>query len=128
MRLIDADALEQELLAIRKRIADKAGADPTWFQTGACVGLETAGQCISKASKTDAEPVKHGKWEKVKCNNILDKAVFSRALKCSECGKCESRKRTAKFAVNKYKEAKELGNNDVLNFDNVIADFVDLQY
>lgn len=44
------------------------------------------------------------------------------------CGKCESRKRTAIFAVNKYKEAKESGNNDVLNFDNIIADFIDLQY
>ena len=78
MRLIDTDALEQKLLAIRKRIADKAGA---------CVGLETAGQCISKAPKTDAESVRHGKWKKVRCDTILDKAVFSHALKCSECGK-----------------------------------------
>ncbi len=44
------------------------------------------------------------------------------------CGKCESRKRTAGCAVNKYKEAKKSGNNDALNFDNIIADFIDLQY
>ncbi len=74
MRLIDADALEQELLAIRKRIVDKAEADLTWFQTGACVGLEAAGQCISKASTTDAVPVRRGKWLDVCC-----------AVKCSCC-------------------------------------------
>ncbi len=44
------------------------------------------------------------------------------------CGTCENRRRNAKYAVNKYKEAKESGNNDVLNFDNIIADFIDLQY
>ena len=44
------------------------------------------------------------------------------------CRKCESRRRNAKYAVNKYKEAKESGNNDVLNFDNIISDFIDLQY
>ena len=42
---------------------------------------------IQKALTIDAEIVRHGKWEKVKCNTILDKAVFSHALKCSECGK-----------------------------------------
>ncbi len=44
------------------------------------------------------------------------------------CGKCESRKRTAGCAVSKYKVAKMSGNNDALNFDNIIADFIDLQY
>ncbi|MDE7365151.1 MAG: hypothetical protein K2N27_09800 [Ruminococcus sp.] len=44
------------------------------------------------------------------------------------CGTCENRRRNAKYAVNKYKEAKESGNNDELNFDNIIADFIDLQY
>lgn len=44
------------------------------------------------------------------------------------CGKCENRRRNAGYTVNKYKEAKESGNNDALNFDSIIADFVDLQY
>ena len=44
------------------------------------------------------------------------------------CGKCESRRRNARYAVNKYKEAENAGNNDVLNFDNIIADLMNLQY
>lgn len=44
------------------------------------------------------------------------------------CGRCENRRRNAGYAVNKYREAKATGNNDVLNFDNIIADFIDLQY
>ncbi len=42
---------------------------------------------IEDAPTADAVPVKHGHWEEIKCNTILDKAVFSKALKCSECGK-----------------------------------------
>lgn len=44
------------------------------------------------------------------------------------CGNCERHRRNAGYTVNKYKEAKESCNNDVLNFDNIIADFIDLQY
>jgi len=42
---------------------------------------------IEIAPTVDAVPVKHGYWEEVKCKTILDKAVFSHTLKCSECGK-----------------------------------------
>ena len=99
MRLIDADALEQELLSIHKRIADTSGADPTCFQTGACVGLETAGQCISKASVIDAVLVKHGRWiEKRKYGyfkdlyevsytcNLCGDVVYGKHNYCSDCG------------------------------------------
>ena len=44
------------------------------------------------------------------------------------CGRCENRRRIARCTANKYKEAKESGNNDALNFENIIADFIDLQY
>ena len=96
MRLIDADALEQELLAIRKRIADKAGADPTWFQTGACVGLETAGQYISKASTTDAVPIKHGHWieKEYKYGGLMAEKMF---CICSVCGEEQIQKLDDKF-------------------------------
>lgn len=44
------------------------------------------------------------------------------------CERCESHRRTAEYVVNKYKEAKESGNNDVLDFDNIISDFTSLKY
>ena len=44
------------------------------------------------------------------------------------CGKCESRRRNATYTVNKYKEAQKSGNNDLLDFDKIISDFIDLQY
>jgi len=44
------------------------------------------------------------------------------------CERCERRRRNAVYTVNKYKKAKETGNNDVLNFDSIIGDFTDLQF
>lgn len=44
------------------------------------------------------------------------------------CEKCESHRRKARYAVDKYKTAKKLGDNYVLNFDYIIADFIDLLY
>lgn len=102
MRLIDADILEQKLLTIQKRVADKAGAELTWFKTGICVGLENAGQCVSKASTIDAVPVKHGKWIRERytyctcsiCRTEFDKDFlyftyrhnWQRPVYCPNCG------------------------------------------
>lgn len=91
MRLIDADVLEQELLAIHKRVADKAGVEPTWFQTGICVGLENAGQCVSKASMIDVVPVKHGHWieKEYEYDGLMSEKMFRT---CSVCGEEQMQK------------------------------------
>lgn len=47
---------------------------------------------IQETPTVDAVLVKHGYWKKVKCDTILDKAVFSHALQCSECGKYKFKK------------------------------------
>ena len=56
--------------------------------------------------------------------------IYTLALQALDnvCRTCESRRRRANSYVNKYENAKKIGNNDVLNFDSVIKEFIDLEY
>ncbi len=72
MRLIDADELEQELIALQERVACEEGVN-----SYAYAALKCAGACVINAPTIEAEPVKHGKWIRYNRENI-----------CSECHRC----------------------------------------
>lgn len=44
------------------------------------------------------------------------------------CGRCEMHRRNAVNIANKYRKAQETNDWDLLNFDNVISDIMDLQF
>ncbi|MDE6102008.1 MAG: hypothetical protein K2F73_03420 [Ruminococcus sp.] len=82
MRLINADDAIKKL----KEYVTEMESD-IYYGSNLGIPEECICEAIEEVHTIEAEPVKHGKWEKVKCNTILDKAVFSHALKCSKCGK-----------------------------------------
>lgn len=65
MRLIDADALKNDILKSAVMIDDR----------GIQTGYEIAIELIKRQPTIDAEPVRHGKW-----------TVTPIYIKCSECG------------------------------------------
>lgn len=73
MRLIDADALKDDILKSAVMIDDR----------GIQTGYEIAIELIKRQPTIDAEPVRHGKWVFNPSDAI--EAMFAKP-KCSECG------------------------------------------
>ncbi len=74
MRLIDADALEKEMYHKSFEVDDGRNK----WHSGLWIRYKIFEEAIRDAPTVDAEPVRHGKWEKTSCKWVT--------YECSECG------------------------------------------
>lgn len=82
VRLIDADALINEIDAWMKRISleDNAVANAV-FDT-----LQSVAEMVIDANEIDAEPVRHGRWIGIEGDGYADGLPVYDVWECSECG------------------------------------------